>query len=119
MAKLVIELQKDCLNPTLSYANLFQKAYFIAQKLEQKEMVDFLKKGIDGYKKEDDVPDYRYINVVYKAHNPVRGWIPVPIPSDSPLIKYLRYPVFQSVGELESIMTAKGSALVMSIPVEL
>ena len=119
MAKLVIELQKDCLNPTLSYANLFQKAYFIAQKLEQKEMVDFLKNGIDGYKKEDDVPDYRYINVTYKAHNPVRGWIPVSIPSNSPLIKYLCYPVFQSVSELESIVSSKGDALVMSISAEL
>lgn len=119
MAKLVIELQKECLNPTLSYANLFQKAYFIAQKLEQKEMVDFLKNGIDGYKKQRDVPDYRYINVVYKAKNPMRGWIPVSIPSNSPLIKYLRYPIFQSVSGLESIVSTKGDELVMSIPAEL
>lgn len=119
MAKLVIELQKECLNPALSYANLFQKAYFIAKKLEQKEMVDFLKNGIDGYKKQKDVPDYRYINVVYKAKNPMRGWIPVSIPSDSPLIKYLRYPIFQSVSELESLISTKGDALIMSIPVEL
>lgn len=119
MAKLVIELQKECLNPALSYANLFQKAYFIAQKLEQKEMVEFLKKGIDGYKKQKDVPDYRYINVVYKANNPMLGWIPVSIPSNSSLVKYLHYPIFQSVSELESFMNAKGDALVMSIPVEL
>ncbi len=119
MSKLVIELQKECLNPTLSYANLFQKAYFIAQKLEQKEMVEFLKNGIDGYKKQKDVPDYRYINVVYKANNPMIGWIPVSIPSNSSLIKYLHYPIFQSVSELESFMNAKGDALVMSIPIEL
>ena len=119
MAKLIEELQEDCLNPTLSYTNLFQKAYFIAQKLEKKDMVNFLKNGIDGYKKQEDVPDYRYINVVYKAKNPMRGWIPVSIPSNSPLIKYLRYPIFQSVSELESIVSAKGDALVMSIPAEL
>ena len=52
MPKLVIELQKDCINPTISYATLFQKAYLIAHKLGQKEMADFLRKEIDGYKKE-------------------------------------------------------------------
>lgn len=119
MAKLLEELKNECLISTLSYANLFQKAYFVAQKLDQKEMVDFLKKGIDGYKKQKDIPDYRYINVTYKANNPIRGWIPVTIPSNSSLIKYLHYPIFQSVGELESIVTSKGDALVMSIPVEL
>ncbi len=65
MSKLVIELQNDCVNPTISYAALFQKAYLIALKLGQKEMADFLRKEIDGYKKEREVPDFRYIDVIH------------------------------------------------------
>ena len=119
MSKLVIELQKACVNPTLSYADLFQKAYFIARKLEQKEMIDFLRKEIDGYKKERKVPDFRYIDVIFKAMNPMRGWIPVAIPSNSPLNRYLHYPIFQSICEMESFLHSSEEIMVMSIPAEL
>lgn len=119
MPKLVIELQKDCINPTISYATLFQKAYLIAHKLGQKEMADFLRKEIDGYKKEKEVPDFRYIDVIFKAMNPMRGWIPVAIPSNSLLNRYLRYPIFQPICEMESFLHSSGDIMVMSIPAEL
>ena len=120
MAKLVIELQKDCVNPTISYGALFQKAYFIAQKLNQQTMVDFLKNEIDGYEKANDVPNFRHIDVTYKAKNHGLGrWIPVSIPCNSPLIKFLKYPIFQSVSEMESFLSSKNDTLVMSISAEL
>ena len=119
MSKLVIELQKDCVNPTISYAVLFQKAYLIAHKLGQKEMADFLRKEIDGYKKEREVPDFRYIDVIFKAMNPMRGWIPVAIPSNSPLNRYLHYPIFQPICEMESFLHSSEDIMVMSIPAEL
>ena len=107
MAKLVIELQKDCLNPTLSYANLFQKAYFIAQKIEQKEMVEFLKNEINGYKNIDNLPDFRYVDLTYKAFNPMRGWIPFKIPSTGIYSKLLKGPIFLSVGEMQKFLDAE------------
>lgn len=120
MAKLVIELQKECVNQTLSYGTLFQKAYFVAQKLNQQSMMAFLKNEIDGYKKQSDVPQFRYVDVVYKAKNHMLGaWIPVSIPENNPLIRYLRYPVYQSVSEMESFLSSKGDTLVLSISAEL
>ena len=73
MAKLVIELQKDCLNTNGSFSDLCQKAYFIAHKLNQDEMIEFLKKEIYGYKNIKDLPDYRYVDLIYKAFNPCHG----------------------------------------------
>ncbi len=120
MSKLVIELQKDCVSQTTSYETLFQKAYYIAQKLNQQGMIDFLRNEIDGYKKQCDVPQFRYVDVVYKAKNHMLGsWIPVSIPSNNPLTKYLRYPAFQSVSEMETFLASKGETLVLSISSEL
>lgn len=119
MAKLVIELQKDCLNPTLSYANLFQKAYFIAQKIEQKEMVEFLKNEINGYKNIDNLPDFRYVDLTYKAFNPMRGWIPFKIPSTGIYSKLLKGPIFLSVGEMQKFLDAEDSVLNTVVPFEL
>ena len=95
MSKLVIELQKACVNPTLSYADLFQKAYFIARKLEQKEMIDFLRKEIDGYKKEREVPDFRYIDVIFKAMNELRISV-----DEAEVITDRKYWPYPSYGEL-------------------
>ncbi len=119
MAKLVIELQKECLNPALSYANLFQKAYFIAQKLEQKEMVDFLKNEINGYKNIDELPDIRYVDLTYKAFNPMRGWIPFQIPSTGIYSKLLKGPIFLSVGEMQKFLDVEDSVLNTVVPFEL
>ena len=120
MAKLIIELQKDCVNSTVSYTVLFQKAYYIAKKLNQQIMTDFLRMEIDGYKKIKDVPCFRYLDVVYKAKNVMLGrWIPVIIPYDSPLKEYLRMPAVQSVSEMESFLNSDENTLIMSISAEL
>ena len=41
MAKLVEELQKECLNSKVSVTDLLRKARFVAQKLDAKEMFEF------------------------------------------------------------------------------
>ncbi len=64
MAKLVIELQKDCLNSKVSLTELLRKARFIAQKLDIAEMIDFCTNELEGYTK-SAVPKYRWILVTY------------------------------------------------------
>ena len=118
MAKLVEELQKDCISPVYSYANLFQKAYFIAKKLEQNDMIEFLKNEIDGYG-HNNVPDYRYVNVVYKANGNSRQWMPIIIPVNSRLAQYQHVPVKQSVAEIESYLNLKDDAIICPISAEL
>lgn len=119
MAKLVIELQKECLNTNCSFSDLCQKAYFIARKLNQDEMIEFLKKEIYGYKNLKDLPDYRYVDLIYKAFNPYHGWIPFQIPSQGVFSRLLKGPIFLSVGEMQDFLNADDSILNSAVPLEL
>lgn len=119
MAKLVIELQKECLNTNCSFSDLCQKAYFIARKLNQDEMIVFLKKEIYGYKNLKDLPDYRYVDLIYKAFNPYHGWIPFQIPSQGIFSRLLKGPIFLSVGEMQDFLNADDSMLNSAVPLEL
>ncbi|SHL69648.1 hypothetical protein [Fibrobacter sp. UWH4] len=118
MSKLVIELQMDCVNPTISYAALFQKAYFTAHKLGQKEMADFLRKEIDGYG-DQIVPKYRYINAIFKAKSSIGPWKPIIIPSNSPLANCLHIPVKQGTSEIELFLNSPKETIISPISAEL
>ncbi|MDY6284735.1 MAG: hypothetical protein SPL19_02415 [Fibrobacter sp.] len=115
MSKLVIELQKACLSEHISVVDLLHKARFTAKKLNKIEMIDFCTKELEGYPNE--VPDYRYISVTYKAYNPVRReWIPVEIPNEPPISNFLTRPVNMSVGEMTSFLNGEENLLSMEVP---
>ena len=116
MSKLVIELQKECLNTKSSLTDLLLKARFIAQKLNIKDMVEFCTNELEGYTK-GPVPEYRKTSVTYKAFNPYRGWIPVDIPSS--LSYMLNRSLFLSVGEMEDFLKKEDSTMTMSVDPEL
>ena len=116
MAKLVEELQKDCLNPEKTVSALLQKARFIAKKLDKKEMVDYCTFELEGYTK-GPVPEYRKVPVTYKALNPYRGWIPVDIPS--PLSYMLNRSLFLSIGEMEDFLKKDETTMMMSVDAEI
>jgi hypothetical protein len=72
---IVIELEKEALDESISVESLLRKAYLVAKKLKLSEFEGWINKEQNGYKGE--VPDYRMINGTYKAWNPYRGWMPV------------------------------------------
>ena len=69
MSNVVIELQKACLDSSISYNFILLKAYFIAKKLNLREMVNFCEKEIYGYPREasEDIPGYRIITPCFHA----------------------------------------------------
>lgn len=111
MSKLIIELQKECLNPKISLTDLLRKARFIAQKLNIKDMVEYCSNELEGYTK-GPVPEYRKTLVTYKAFNPYRGWIPVSLPST--LSYMLNRSLFLSVGEMEDFLKKEDLTMSMS-----
>lgn len=117
MARLIEELQKDCLNSKISLTDLLRKARFIAQKLDIAEMIDFCTNELEGYTK-SSVPKYRWILVTYKAFNPYRGWIPFDLPSTGPLSKWLKRPMQLSIGEMEQFLQSTDDVMTMGIPAE-
>ena len=59
MSSLVLELQRDCLNPSAQTADLLRKALVIAQKLNVPEFTTWLERELTGYQDAKDLPKYR------------------------------------------------------------
>lgn len=109
MNGLVSELQKACLDSSVRTAQVLQKAYVVARKLEIKEFEAWVSKEINGYKDADEIPDYRFVTGQIKVWNPYRGWIPV-IADDPKAQRILNSrPASQPLGELEDTVVRAGS----------
>jgi hypothetical protein len=74
MTGLVLELQRDALNPEIKVSNLLRKAIVISKKLGIVEIEEWLKKELDGYLPTDDIPEYRTVRGEVKVWNPYHGW---------------------------------------------
>lgn len=100
MAKLVEELQYECLNNSIPCSQLLLKAYASARRLNNVEMAEFCKNEIDGYlDNSEHIPSFRTIEISLWAYNGV-NWNSVVVPCNSYLTKHN---VTQSVKELEAL----------------
>jgi hypothetical protein len=82
MTGLVLELQRDALNPEIKVSNLLRKAIVISKKLGIVEIEDWINKELNGYLIGDEVPQYRILYGEVKAFNPFNGyWMPVIFPT--------------------------------------
>ena len=100
MAKMVEELQRECLNNSIPCSELLLKAYAIARKLNNAEMVEFCKNEIDGYQdNSEQIPSFRIVEITLWALGGV-NWRPVIAPCNSDLTKH---DVSQSIKELETL----------------
>lgn len=81
MSKLVIELQKDIIENRLDTISILRKAKLIATKLNLNDFNQWIDCELNGYDKDDDIPDYRNVIGEIKAKNPYYGLIPVMVPS--------------------------------------
>ena len=75
MSGIVLELQREALDETVSTESLLRKAYLVAKKLKLEEFEDWLSQEQNGYV--GQIPEYRSIRGEIKAWNPYHGWIPV------------------------------------------
>ena len=103
MAKIVIQLQQDCLNDAIPCSSLLLKAYTIAMKLGMKDTAEIFSHELNGYKDVDKklLPEYRHILVNLEAFEPYeRRWIPVIFP---PNTQFNKHAVTESVAEIEKI----------------
>src|ERR1700731_741858 len=124
MAKdsIVLELQRDALDPAVPVSDLLRKALVVASKLEQRDLETWINSELNGYPDEPDlnVPPYRRIVGEVKALNPFHGW--VPLHSKEPRILELltNRPCGQRVAELEHLLAKLGDGghLTMPLPPE-
>ena len=77
MDSLVLELQRDAFEPSVSILNLLRKALVVAKKLGIQEFEDWIELELNGYIEGQSIPKYRFIQGQLRGWNPYHGWQPV------------------------------------------
>lgn len=109
MGKIVLELQKDALDPNIDTATLLRKAYLVSKKLKLSEFEEWIKNELDGYSTIESIPIYRKVWGELKAWNHYNGWIPVLI-TDEKIHELLnKQLVHDSIPSLISLQKSNGN----------
>lgn len=104
MSGLILELQSDALNSSISTSNLLRKALVISKKLGISEIESWLYSELNGYS-DEDIPDYRQIHGEIKAWNPYNGWIPIMFEDSEMLSQLCTRKIGQPVSEMETLVS--------------
>lgn len=112
MDSLVIQLQRECLDPNISTLDIMRKALVVARKLDVPDFRKWVSKEIEGYKPGDDVPEYRMIQGEIKAWNPYHGWIDVVMEDPKAKEVLSVRAIGQPIGELDTIVKSSGGGTV-------
>ncbi|MEO0541525.1 MAG: hypothetical protein AAFZ80_11770, partial [Cyanobacteria bacterium P01_A01_bin.105] len=76
MNSLVLELQRDALDSSISVLDILRKAYVVARKLDIEQFQKWIELELNGYN-EHSIPDYRSVKGQLRAWNPYHGWHPI------------------------------------------
>lgn len=106
MSKVVIELQKACLDSSVSCNFLLLKAYYIALKLGIENMTIYCRNELYGYKKDsgNPIPEYRRVGLSFRAKRfGQEKWEPLVLPERTEFETEL---LCDSVVSMEKISTS-------------
>ncbi len=115
MKSIVIELQRDALDKNVAGSDLLRKALVVARKLGIAEFEAWISKELNGYQRDDLIPDYRILHGSVEGWNPYHGWQSVMFedPKEGELASTLQ--CGQSVAECEAILRTSRSASTLGI----
>ncbi len=118
MSSLVLELQWDALNPSVSALTLLRKALVVATKLNIEEFQEWIELELNGYKGEP-IPEYRKMKGQLRAWNPYHGWQQI-ITHDQNLLEIYETvcncSISQSISELVALVDNAENELKMQLP---
>lgn len=117
MPGLVLELQRDCLNPKSETSDLLRKALVVSRKLKLPGIQEWVNHELQGYTNGAEIPQYRMMHGSVKAKNPYHGWVPLMI-EDSKLSDLVsKLPVNSGIKELEDLVQNRAdNGLIMTYP---
>jgi hypothetical protein len=117
---LVLELQRDALNPAISVLVLLRKALVVAIKLNIQEFQQWVEKELKGYPNKSDLPQYRFMWGDLKARTH-HGWRQVEVPLQFHEL-ICKTPVRQPISHIEALVETsknpKSSLITMSPELE-
>jgi hypothetical protein len=116
MSSLVLELQRDAFEASVSVLNLLRKALVVAKKLGLEEFQEWVDLELKGYSENAKIPEYRLVTGEVKAWNPYHGWVSVilNVPEIAETISK-RY-VSQPISEIEKLVDSESGILIMRFP---
>ena len=116
MGSIVIELQKEALDPGVKTSDLLRKALVVAKKLKLIEFESWINNELNGYSERRDIPKYRLIRGEIKAYNPFRGWIPTYFEDSAMQETLSKRENGQSISELEALISKQSGSGMLQMP---
>lgn len=116
MASLVLELQRDALDKSVSTTDLLRKALVVARKLKVTDLVEWLTHELNGYPEGLDVPEYRKLQGELKVHNPYHGWVPLMMSDVKQAELLTKRGTSQAISELDQIANGNGGMVYVRLP---
>ena len=111
MSSIVLDLQNEVTKSDCDIVSVLRKAHLIAAKLGLADFDKWILCELNGYKSDDNIPDYRIIRGQLKALNPYRGWIPTMMYDRELEDEICRIPVKNPVSEIISLYSQKEEGL--------
>ena len=118
MSSLVLELQSDALNSSVSTLDVLRKALVVARKLGIEKFQKWIESELEGYDG-ISVPKYRLTTGQLRAWNPYHGWNPIRTDSKDLQEVYADMcdcSIRQSISELIFLANSEGDELQMQLP---
>lgn len=119
MKSLVLELQQESYDSNVSISNLLRKALIVAKKLKIKDFENWINSELNGYKKDEIIPDYRSISGSPKTYNPYNGWIPLIMEDKKAAFAISNRSVKESITHLEDLIKDSKKQIIMQYPHEI
>jgi len=121
MSSLVEELQRDALDSKITVSDLLRKSLVVATKLNLADFRKWVECELNGYGKDEGLPDYRLIRCQVQSTNPFDGRkIPWKFPTSDLEEKVSRRRIVQSVASIEELVSGgRGAELMLPFSAEM
>ena len=119
MDSVVLELQKEITKSDCDIVSALRRAHIVASKLGLKDFDQWIVNELNGYKSQDDIPEYRTVPGQLKAFNPYNGWILVSL-SEPSIEDIICHPKLDnSISEILSLCNGDGHNIVITLSAEI
>jgi len=117
MGSLVLELQKEALDSSVSTLSLLRKSLVVATKLKLHDFKKWIEFEINGYKDLQTIPEYRSVRGEIKYLNPYHGWQPIIFDGSTEDLEVRC--LHQPISELEKLINSSSNTLIIKYGAEL
>ncbi|MDI1265558.1 MAG: hypothetical protein PS018_20115 [bacterium] len=121
MASLVLQLQEAALAKDSKASDLLRMAFVVARKLDLPDFENWVDLEMNGYKKLKDVPEYRKVRGVLRAHHVRYGWQDMGFADSKTADSFCLRPISDPVSRIESLLEnqADHNYLLLNLPTEI